>query len=220
LSPTIHIQVPSPTTSTNVLWEQLPFGVTPVDISDGGHWDVASRTLQWQDVGGQTTVSYSLMGTGNVCSISGWIASGGRFDATAGDGVAIVFAPEDADSDGLPDWWEQKFFDSRASALPEMDSDGDGQTNLAEFLAGTHPLSNGFQAQQWAPYLRLSMDDRFANLRVFGFEGASYRIENSTDLQNWFSISTNVLSGQSVVMPRMNLPEVNSLFYRAAVEER
>jgi poly-gamma-glutamate capsule biosynthesis protein CapA/YwtB (metallophosphatase superfamily) len=220
LSPTIHIQVPSPTTSTNVLWEQLPFGVTPVDISAGGHWDVASRTLQWQDVGGQTTVSYSLMGTGNVGSISGWIASGGRFDATAGDGVAIVFAPEDADSDGLPDWWEQKFFDSRASALPEMDSDGDGQTNLAEFLAGTHPLSNGFQAQQWAPYLRLSMDDRFANLRVFGFEGASYRIENSTDLQNWFSISTNVLSGQSVVMPRMNLPGVNSLFYRAAVEER
>src|SRR5882724_5832501 len=48
----------------------------------------------------------------------------------------------DADSDGLPDSWEIQYFGSITDprATPNADPDGDGFTNLQEYLAGTNPL--------------------------------------------------------------------------------
>jgi hypothetical protein len=50
-----------------------------------------------------------------------------------------VGAPPDADSDGLPDIWEARFFDTATSANPADDPDADGRSNLQEFQAGSHP---------------------------------------------------------------------------------
>jgi len=220
-SPTIRVQVPLTITPTNLLQEQLPSGLTPANLGEGGRWDPVSRIVQWQDLKPGDTVTYSLSGPSDVYSIWGWIAWGEQVDVTAGDSTAIVLAPTDSDGDGLPDWWEQKFFDSRTAAIPEVDSDGDGQNNLAEFLAGTHPLDGGFQAQQWAPYLRLRiLDDQSAEFTVLGFDGATYRIEESPDLKNWSSAATNLLSGQALVLPGSIPPGMPSRFYRAATEER
>jgi hypothetical protein len=47
----------------------------------------------------------------------------------------------DADADGLPDWWELRYFGSSTIA-PNEDSDGDGFTNLKEYQDGTHPRNN------------------------------------------------------------------------------
>jgi hypothetical protein len=44
----------------------------------------------------------------------------------------------DDDADGLPDWWEIKYFGSLAQT-PAGDFDGDGVSNLNEFLEGTDP---------------------------------------------------------------------------------
>jgi polygalacturonase len=46
----------------------------------------------------------------------------------------------DTDGDGLPDDWEQQYFGSTTGASPDADSDGDGASNSAEFIAGTNPL--------------------------------------------------------------------------------
>lgn len=49
-------------------------------------------------------------------------------------------APPDTDLDGMPDEWERKYRLSPAdSADGSRDSDGDGYTNVEEFLNGTHP---------------------------------------------------------------------------------
>ena len=55
--------------------------------------------------------------------------------------VTAVYLQEsaDTDGDGLPDWWEVLYFGDPTVAVAGVDSDHDGLTNLAEFLAGTHP---------------------------------------------------------------------------------
>ena len=59
---------------------------------------------------------------------------------TAVDAVAIYLpTSQDSDGDGLPDWWEMHYFgnlDQTASGDP----DGDGFTNLDEYVRGQSPL--------------------------------------------------------------------------------
>lgn len=45
----------------------------------------------------------------------------------------------DLDGDGLPDWWEKRYFTDNVSAFPGDDNDGDGMSNKSEFIAGTIP---------------------------------------------------------------------------------
>jgi len=44
---------------------------------------------------------------------------------------------DDADGNGIPDWWEKLLMDGKAIA--GSDSDGDGLNNLYEYLADTNP---------------------------------------------------------------------------------
>ncbi len=56
----------------------------------------------------------------------------------------------DTDDDGLPNFWEFQYFGGTTSGNPSIDSDGDGHSNLAEYIAGTHPLekTSVFRARQ------------------------------------------------------------------------
>jgi hypothetical protein len=220
-TPRVHIQVPLETGAIDVLREELPPGLTPSRISHGGHWDPDSRTLQWQNPVERDLLSYEVSGSGNAYELSGMMTANGQLREIAGSRVALTQAPLDSDRDGLPDWWELLYFDQRTSVHPEVDSDRDGKTNLAELRAGTHPLDGGFQAQAWAPFLRnLVVSDESATMEIAGVEGVAYRIEESTDLVAWNGVSTNVIAGQKVVLARRNLPEAKGVYYRAALEER
>jgi parallel beta-helix repeat protein/predicted outer membrane repeat protein len=46
----------------------------------------------------------------------------------------------DSDWDGLPDWWEQKYFESPTGGHPGHDPDGDSLDNLAEYESSRNPL--------------------------------------------------------------------------------
>jgi len=45
----------------------------------------------------------------------------------------------DSDNDGMPNWWEQKYFSDSEVGVASDDEDADGQENLEEYLAGTDP---------------------------------------------------------------------------------
>jgi hypothetical protein len=54
------------------------------------------------------------------------------------DPAILIFLP-DSDGDGLPDEWEISYRLNPNTADAAADSDGDGMTSLAEYIAGTDP---------------------------------------------------------------------------------
>ncbi len=48
--------------------------------------------------------------------------------------------PLDSNANGLPDAWEEAWFGGYTNAVPDADPDGDGFSNLQEYVADTRPL--------------------------------------------------------------------------------
>ena len=70
----------------------------------------------------------------------------GNDAATPSNAVPVsmtVVAGEEPDCDGdlMPDGWEKRYFGSAANGDPAADSDGDGQNNLEEYIAGMDPTN-------------------------------------------------------------------------------
>jgi hypothetical protein len=71
-----------------------------------------------------------------------------RFHGGNGDGYdrsAVLGLPNwaigDTDVNGLPDWWELKFFWVLTGTAPNGDADHDGASNLFEYQTGTNPTN-------------------------------------------------------------------------------
>jgi hypothetical protein len=69
----------------------------------------------------------------------GWINLG--TDTPHGVSTDSIAPAADSDNDGLADAFELENFSDLTTAAADTDSDGDGQSNLAEALAGTSPTS-------------------------------------------------------------------------------
>lgn len=110
---------------------------------------------------------------------------------THADGsLTVVSAALDADADSLPEWWEDWHFGAADFTTGAEDSDHDGITNYAEFLAGTDPLSG-------EPPFRVDSVSRIAQGLVLNFStvsGRTYHVEESPDLIDW-SARPETISG-------------------------
>jgi hypothetical protein len=67
----------------------------------------------------------------------GWIQLG---NASFGVRVATIAPGADTDGDGIPDAWERAWAGNLTQFNATSDSDGDGQSDLEEYLADTAPL--------------------------------------------------------------------------------
>jgi hypothetical protein len=92
-------------------------------------------------------------------------------------------ATVDADSDGLPDAWEKAF----NSTTPNGDTDGDGVSNLAEYLAGNDPRDS-LSAPPLPP---LTVASSLVSVGNNGF----FRLEWSAALGNPILESNTTLTG-------------------------
>jgi hypothetical protein len=125
----------------------------------------------------------SLGGETNHSSIGAAYATG---DSATGL-IEILYPPAsvldqtaDTDADGLPDAWENQNFGNLA-ATSTLDSDGDGTTNMMEYLAGTNPVS---AASVFRPTSHASGGNLV--LAVPTVVGRNYRVWGTANLQgNW-----------------------------------
>ena len=144
-----------------------------------------------------------------VPALAGKTVTGGRLHL-----ARIV----DSDNTGLPDWWELQYFGHLTGTDAQADPDGDGASNLAEFLAGTNPT-------EFNSALRLSVqrgpDTNLVTLQWPSAAGRYYSLLRSTNLLAGFG---TVIQTNLIATPPLNTatdaPPANadSTFYRVQLE--
>jgi subtilisin family serine protease len=107
-----------------------------------------------------------------VAGLAGKVVTGGRLN---------LARSVDTDGNGLPDWWEQQFFGQLTGTNPNADPDRDGESNLAEFLAGTNPTNSSSALRLTA--LRAAGTNGVV-LEWSGVAGRNYRLLRATNLLN------------------------------------
>src|SRR5690242_13070535 len=84
------------------------------------------------------TYGYDRAGRLTQATYSGGQSITYHYDAAGNQTNNVVTAPADADGDGMADSWEITYFGG-TSRDGTGDFDGDGQSDLAEYLSGTLP---------------------------------------------------------------------------------
>lgn len=93
----------------------------------------------------------------------------------------------DLDGDGLPDAWEQQLLselDGLDEVNPGDDADGDGLTNLEEYLSGSYA---GDGEDEFALDI-VGLNDGTPVLEFRALRGRTYSVEASTDLVTWEAV--------------------------------
>ena len=125
--------------------------------------------------------------------------------------------PEDLDNDGISDSWERRFgLNPQTAADATLDSDNDGATNLAEFLAGTDPTE---------PNSRLQIRDtiRTNSVATFRFSTVPQKIYVAEYVAmlsstNWLPIATMIGDGGEKSVADTNTA-ASARFYRVRLRE-
>lgn len=132
----------------------------------------------------------------------------------------------DADGDGLPDSWEEQIVAARADdelwsvadVLTDDDFDGDGMSNVAEFLCGTGPVQ---ASDRLVLRVVRTVEDRVA-LRFSTVADRRYRLESTDAIvpgATWFTLKDfppGALSTEQVVEDQIPAGVVGR-FYRVRV---
>jgi hypothetical protein len=103
---------------------------------------------------------------------------------------------EDTDADGLPDAWEQAVIIMLGNDLtlqdirPDDDADGDGISNLQEYLAGTYAFDpeDGFRLEI------VGHANGNPVLEFLAIRSRSYALEASSDLKTWVPAQFRLLT--------------------------
>jgi hypothetical protein len=118
-------------------------------------------------------------------------------DGSATSQVATLFVPDaDSDGDGMPNGWEQAhglnpFFDDA-----RLDLDGDGQSNLVEYYAGTDP-QDGTKFLKWESIRRPETTNGVVAITFQAVAGHDYLVQYSDRVRfgTWLDLTNLLVTG-------------------------
>lgn len=140
--------------------------------------------------------------------------TGGRVSPLSEPASGLTWG-RDRNHDGLPDDWQALYWgaDSSMWPAPSADADGDGASNLAEFLAGTDPTKADSA-------LRVSIAPTTGGLLVQwnALPGSIYQLQTSGDLKSWSDAAGPAFAPGSVASSV--IPGTNSTAYYRVIRVR
>lgn len=107
----------------------------------------------------------------------------------------IVSNSIDSDGDGIPDWWMQQYFGHATGQAGDQtraqdDFDGDGMSNLAEYLCGTDPTD----PTDYLHLINISAQGSDESVSWAAIGGINYVIQSTTNLANGFNDISPVIT--------------------------
>jgi len=120
----------------------------------------------------------------------------------------------DTNTNGISDAWEEYYFGSVSpDRTQQTDSDGDGMTDYAEFIAGTNPTN---AASKLIFLAANAQTNNTVQLQWAAIPGRVYQVETSTDLNNWSPVS-EWLRASASPMSYTTINNLDSRFFRVEV---
>jgi hypothetical protein len=123
----------------------------------------------------------------------------------------------DSDGDGIPDWWEIQYSGDPVNMLAGGDDDGDGVSNLDEFIAGSNPTdgTSVFAIDDIA-----SAGSSAVVMKWSTISGRIYSVYSHTDLSTpWPTSAIYQVEGDGSVKSYTNIVSTGELrFFRLGVE--
>ncbi len=104
---------------------------------------------------------------------------------------------EDRNGDGLPDAWQRRINADLSKVAPEGDSDGDGMSNLDEYLAGTY----AYDPQSGFVLTIVRSDNDVPVLEFTAINGRTYTLHGSADFENWSPVEFRLTSAEADSAP-------------------
>jgi len=108
-----------------------------------------TNTVAWEQSGwiGVTNYTFSNLPINKTCFYRVKAAASGNcglLESAWSDWVwsKQMISTVDMDADFMPNWWEDRYFGGITNASATKDADGDGQSNLDEFIAGMNPTNS------------------------------------------------------------------------------
>ena len=108
---------------------------------------------------------------------------------------------EDLDGDGIPDAWERSLIsrglaDDLDGVDPNADADGDGLSNLDEYMAGSYAFddTSGFEL------VLKQVVDGISVMEFLALPGRTYEVLGSTDLEQWSEVAFGLDSDDAETM--------------------